>query len=153
MCVAMLYPAVMFITATAYLWISMKRAMALALSILAIMLVQPTSVNAITEIDEKCIKQAFGIGYDLSESIENIMNGLAQLEADCIYSGLISQEAKCLVWYYDTGIRVSHLVLASPNSTDLADYFTESDLLNHRCTNLDILMERDEPPIDVMLSS
>lgn len=131
----------------------MKRVMVLVLSILAITLVQPTSVDAITDIDEKCINQAYEIGYDISETYENVMNALAQLEVDCIYSGMMSPEARCLVWYYDTGIRVTHLVLASPNSTDLADYLTESDLLNHKCTNLDLLMERDKPQMDVMWSS
>ena len=81
------------------------------------------SVNA--SMSSICIERAYRIGYDLSESIENIMNALAKLEADCVYSGMMSQEAKCLVWYYDTGIRVTHLILASPDSTDLADYFTE----------------------------
>ncbi|MGC1135081.1 MAG: hypothetical protein WA941_19790 [Nitrososphaeraceae archaeon] len=39
--------------------------------------------------------------------------------------------------------------------TDLADYYTETDLLNHQCTNLDLLMERDEPQplLDVIWSS
>ena len=131
----------------------MKRVIALILSISAIMLVQPASVNAITDIDAKCIEQAYKIGYDLSEPIENIMFALAQLEADCVYSGMMSQEAKCLVWYYDTGIRVSHLILASPDSTDLADYFTESDRVNHECTNLDLLIGRHKPPMDVTWSS
>ncbi len=68
---------------------------------------------------------------------------------------MMSQEAICLVWYYDIGIRVIHLVSAPPNSTDLADYYAETDLLNHQCTNLDLLMERDEPQplLDVMGSS
>ena len=70
------------------------------------MLVQPVSVNAITDIDEKCSKQAYEIGYDLNETNKNVMNALAQLEADCIYSAMMSQEAKCLVWWYDTGIRL-----------------------------------------------
>ena len=99
------------------------------------------------------VTQAYKIGYDLSEPIENIMFALAQLEADCVYSGMMSQEAKCLVWYYDTGIRVSHLILASPDSTDLADYFTESDRVNHECTNLDLLIGRHKPPMDVTWSS
>ena len=51
----------------------MKRVIALVLSISAIMLQQPAAVNAITDIDAKCIEQAYRIGYDLSESIENIM--------------------------------------------------------------------------------
>jgi hypothetical protein len=45
-----------------------------------------------SDIDEKCIKQAYEIGYDLTETNENTMNALAQLEADCIYSGMMSQE-------------------------------------------------------------
>ena len=51
--------------------------MVLVLSVSAIMLVQPASVNAITDIDDKCIKQAYGIGYDISETYENVMNALA----------------------------------------------------------------------------
>ena len=121
--------------------------MVLVLPIL--LLVQPVSVNAITEIDQKCIKQAFEIGYDLSEAYENVMNALAQLEADCIYSGMMSHEAKCLVWYYDTGVRLDHLALAPPNSTDLADYYLEIELLNHQCTNLDLLTGHDKPFMDV----
>jgi hypothetical protein len=98
-----------------------------------------------SDIDEKCIKQAYKIGYDLTETNADTMNTLAQLEADCIYSGMMSQEAKCLVWYYDTRIRITHLVVASPNSTDLA----ETDLINHQCTYLDLLTERDESLMDV----
>jgi hypothetical protein len=130
----------------------MKRIMALILLISTIMLAQSVSVYAITDIDEKCIKQAYEIGYDLSETIENIMYALAQLEADCIYSGMMSQEAKCLVWSYDTGIRIG-LILASPGSTDLTNYFTESDRLTHECTNLDLLIGRDKPPMDVDMES
>lgn len=127
----------------------MRRVILLVLSISAIMLVQPVTANAITDIDENCIKRAYEIGYDLSESIENIMYALTQLEADCVYSGTMSQEAKCLVWYYDTGIRIAHLFLTSPASADLTDYFTESDRLTHECTNLDLLIGRDKPPMDV----
>lgn len=127
--------------------------MALVLSISAIMLVQSASVNAITDIDDKCIKQAYEIGYDLTETNENIMNALVQLEADCIYSGMMSPEAKCLVCFYDTGIRVTHLIFASPIHTDLVNYYTESNLLIHKCTNLDLLMERDEPMMDVDMKS
>ena len=76
----------------------MKRVMALVLSISIIMLVQPVIVNAITDIDDKWIRQAYEIGYDLDETNENVMNALIQLETDCIYSGMMSQEAKCLVW-------------------------------------------------------
>jgi hypothetical protein len=129
----------------------MNSVIALVFSILILILMQPVSVNAITDIDEKCIKQAYEIGYDLSETIENIMYALTQLEADCVYSGMMSQEAKCLVWYYDTGIRVAHLVLSSPNSPDLADYLTESDRINHECTNLDLLLGRDDPVMNVDL--
>lgn len=75
----------------------------------------------------------------ISETYENKINALAQLEADCIYSGKMSLEAKCLVWHYDVGIRFTNSMLASPNSTAHADYFTESDLMNHECTNLDLL--------------
>jgi cysteinyl-tRNA synthetase len=49
------------------------------------MLVQPALVNAITDIDDKCIKLAYKIGYNISETYENKINALAQLEADCIY--------------------------------------------------------------------
>ena len=129
----------------------MKRVIALVLSILAIISIQPVTVDAITDIDERCIKQAYEIGYDLSESIQNIMNALAQLEADCVYSGMMSQEAKCLVWSYDTGIRIANLILASPNSTDLADYYT--DLVTQNCTNLDYLTGTDEPVVRVELKS
>ena len=131
----------------------MKRVIALVLPISAIILIliQPVTVNAITDIDERCIKQAYEIGYDLSESTQNIMNALAQLEADCVYSGMMSQEAKCLVWSYETGIRIASLILASPNSTDLADYYT--DLVTHNCTNLDLLAGIDEPVIQVELKS
>jgi hypothetical protein len=131
----------------------MRRVMALVLPILAIVLVQPGSVNAITDIDEKCIKLAYEIGYDLAVTHENVMNALAQLEAGCIYSGMMSQEAKCLVWLYDIGIRATQLVLVSPNSTDFVDYYVESDLLNHQCTNLDLLTELDRPSMDVAQSS
>jgi hypothetical protein len=123
---------------------SHEKSSGIVLSILTIMLVQPVSVNGITDIDIKCIKQAYEIGYNLAETIGNIKIAWAELEADCVYSGMMSQEAKCLVWYYDTGIRVAHLVLLSPNSPDLADYLTESDRINHECTNLDLLMERDD---------
>ena len=130
----------------------MKRVMALVLSISIIMLVQPVIVNAITDIDDKCIRQAYEIGYDLDETNENVMNALIQLETDCIYSGMMSQEAKCLVWGYDAGIR-AQLVLALPNSTDLADYLTERDLIVHQCTNLDLLLGLDKPLINVKWSS
>jgi hypothetical protein len=130
----------------------MQRVMALVLPILLTM-IQPAPVNAITDTDEKCINQAYEIGYDLSESIDNIMYALEQLEADCVYSGMMSQEAKCLVWYYDTGIRIAHLFLTSPGSTDLTNYFTESDRLTHECTNLDLLIGRDKPPMDVDMES
>jgi hypothetical protein len=130
----------------------MQRVMALVLPILLTM-IQPAPVNAITDTDEKCINQAYEIGYDLSESIDNIMYALEQLEADCVYSGMMSQEAKCLVWYYDTGIRIAHLFLTSPGSTDLTNYFTESDRLTHECTNLDLLIGRDRPPMDVDMES
>jgi hypothetical protein len=131
----------------------MKRviAIALILSISSIILIQPVTVNAITDIDERCIKQAYEIGYDLSDSFQNIMDALTQLEADCIYSGMMSQEAKCLVWSYDTGIRVTNLILASPNSTDLADYYT--DLVTHNCTNLDLLTGNDKPAMQVDLKN
>lgn len=115
------------------------------------MLVQPVIVNAITDIDDKCIRQAYEIGYDLDETNENVMNALAQLETDCIYSGMMSQEAKCLVWLYNTQIRITHIILVSPNSTDLADYYT--DLVTHNCTNLDLLTGNDEPVIQVDLKS
>jgi hypothetical protein len=131
----------------------MKRAIALVLSILVIMLVQPVVVNAITDIDDKCIRQAYEIGYDLDETNENVMNALAQLETDCIYSGMMSQEAKCLVWWYDIGIRATQLVPTPPNSTDLADYLAERDLSDHQCTNLDLLMGFDEPLMNVKRSS
>jgi hypothetical protein len=130
----------------------MQRVMALVLPILLTM-IQPAPVNAITDTDEKCINQAYEIGYDLSESIDNIMYALEQLEADCVYSGMMSQEAKCLVWYYDTGIRIAHLFLTSPGSPDLTNYFTESDRLTHECTNLDLLIGRDKPPMDVDMES
>ena len=115
------------------------------------MLVQPVIVNAITDIDDKCIRQAYEIGYDLDETNENVMNALAQLETDCIYSGMMSQEAKCLVWLYDTQIRITHIILVSPNSTDLADYYT--DLVTHNCTNLDLLTGNDKPVMQVDLKS
>lgn len=130
----------------------MKRVMALVLSILIIMLVQPVVVNAITDMDDKCIRQAYEIGYDLEETNENVMNALAHLEADCIYSGMMSQEAKCLVWGYDAGIR-AQLVLALPNSTDLADYLAERELIVHQCTNLDLLLGLDKPLINAKWSS
>jgi hypothetical protein len=130
----------------------MKRVMVLILSISIIMLVQPVIVNAITDIDDKCIRQAYEIGYDLDETNENVMNALIQLETDCIYSGMMSQEAKCLVWGYDAGIR-AQLVLALPNSTDLADYLAERELIVHQCTNLDLLLGFDKPLINVKWSS
>jgi hypothetical protein len=118
------------------------------------MLVQPVVVvNAITDIDDKCIRQAYEIGYDLDETNENVMNALTQLETDCIYSGMMSQEAKCLVWGYDAGIRATQLLLAVPNSTDLADYLAERDLIVHQCTNLDLLLGLDKPLINVKWSS
>ena len=58
----------------------------------------------------------------------------------------MSQEAKCLVWGYDAGIR-AQLVLALPNSTDLADYLAERELIVHQCTNLDLLLGLDKPLI------
>jgi hypothetical protein len=67
------------------------------------------------------------------------MNALAQLEADCVYSGKTSQEVKCLAWYYDLGIRSTNMFREPTNSTNLADYFTESDLNSRECTNLDLL--------------
>jgi cysteinyl-tRNA synthetase len=75
----------------------MKRVLTLVLSISVIMVVQPVVVNAITDIDDKCIRQAYEIGYDLDETNENVMTALAQLETDCIYSEMMSQ--KCLVWW------------------------------------------------------
>jgi hypothetical protein len=81
------------------------------------------------------------------------MNALAQLETDCIYSGMMSQEAKCLVWRYDAGNSATQLVLASPNSTDFADYLAERDLIVHQCTNLDLLLGFDNPLINVKWSS
>ena len=71
---------------------AMKRVMALVLSISIIILVQSVVVvNAITDIDDKCIRQVYEIGYDLDETNENVMNALTQLETD---SGMMSQEAK-----------------------------------------------------------
>lgn len=133
------------------LCIGMKRIMSLVPSILALMLVQPASINAITDIDDICIKQAYKIGHDLTETNDNIMNALA--EADCVYSGMMSQEAKCLVWFYDTGIRVTNLITTSPNSTDLSDYYAESNLILHECTNLDLLIGRDEPLMNAGMKS
>ena len=121
-----------------------KLSIASVILISEIILLQPALVSAITESDDKCIKRAYQIGYNLTEPIETRMNALSQLEGDCIYSGLMSQEAKCLVWIYDNGIRITQLSLTSPNSTDnyndfLADYYTEADLINHECTSLDFL--------------
>jgi hypothetical protein len=131
----------------------MKRELALVFSFSIIILLQPVVVRAITDIDDKCIRQAYEIGYDLDETNENVMTALAQIETDCIYSGMMSQEAKCLVWGYDAGIRATQLVLASPNSTDVADYLAERDLIVHQCTNLDLLLGFDKPLINVKWSS
>ena len=130
----------------------MKRVLVLVFFILMMILVEPVVVRAIADIDDKCIRQAYEIGYDLDETNENVMNALAQLETDCIYSGMMSQEAKCLVWGYDAGIR-AQLVLALPNSTDLADYLAERELIVHQCTNLDLLLGFDKPLINVKWSS
>lgn len=118
---------------------SNKDVMALFFSMIAILFMQPLFANAITSSDDECIKRAYNIGLNLSETTENTMSSLAQLEADCIYSGKTSQMVKCLVWYYDIGIRSGDLILTPPNSTDLANYYTESDLFGHECTNLDLL--------------
>ena len=130
----------------------MKRVMVLVFFILMMILVEPVVVNAITDIDDKCIRQAYEIGYDLDETNENVMDALTQLETDCIYSGMMSQEAKCLVWGYDAGIR-AQLVLSLPNSTDLTDYLAERELIVHQCTNLDLLLGFDKPLISVKWSS
>jgi hypothetical protein len=44
-------------------------------------------------------------------------------------------------------------LLAVKNSTDLADYLAERDLIVHQCTNLDLLLGLDKPLINVKWSS
>lgn len=50
-----------------HLFRGMKRLMAFVVSMSAIMLVQPALVNAITDIDDKCIKLAYKIGYNIRD--------------------------------------------------------------------------------------
>jgi hypothetical protein len=38
------------------------------------------------------------------------MNALSSLERDCIYSGELRQDVRCLVWLCDIGIRYGDLV-------------------------------------------
>ena len=78
------------------------------LIVMVMIMVQPA--YAVTQTEDECIKFAYTIGYNITETHNNTMNALSELEADCIYSGKISLEVKCLVWLYDIGIRNGELI-------------------------------------------
>ena len=95
-----------------------------------------TNVNAVSDLDTECVKRAYKIGYNITMTHNDTMDALTQLEADCVYSGKLSQEVRCIVWFYDIGIRNADIM-----ETELGymEFRTEQDLHLHECTNLDQL--------------
>jgi hypothetical protein len=58
--------------------------------LLALVVVQPTILFAAVDRnqtgDEECIKRAYEIGYNITETSKNQTNAFLELEGDCIYS-------------------------------------------------------------------